>query len=250
MKCLIEKHLIMFVVYFYCKKPFEGADRRVASVSGFGWGQYAAILLPMLVCEFMWCLGENIYAVIYGHMGTDASAAMTLINPMQGLMIGALCGLSQAASVIIGKKLGEGAYEEAYQASRKLLYYGFAGSAILSVVILVPSPYYVNIFQVEAHVKMLTKQILFAYALVAPFKVENMILGGGILRSGGKTNYVMAIDLIGTWVFGVPLGLLAAFTLKLSIPYVYFILSLEECIRFMISYVVLRRRKWMVTFAA
>ena len=160
--------LIMFVVYFYCKKPFEGADRK-------------------------------------------------------------------AASVIIGKKLGVGDYEEAYQASRKLLYYGFAGSAILSVVILVLSPYYVNIFQVEEHVKMLTKQILFAYALVAPFKVENMILGGGILRSGGKTNYVMAIDLIGTWVFGVPLGLLAAFTLKLSIPYVYFILSLEECIRFMIS---------------
>lgn len=242
--------LIMFVVYFYCKKPFEGADRKAASVSGFGWGQYAAILLPMLVCEFMWSLGENIYAVIYGHMGTDASAAMTLINPVQGLMIGALCGLSQAASVIIGKKLGVGDYEEAYQASRKLLYYGFAGSAILSVVILVLSPYYVNIFQVEEHVKMLTKQILFAYALVAPFKVENMILGGGILRSGGKTNYVMAIDLIGTWVLGVPLGLLAAFTLKLSIPYVYFILSLEECIRLMISYVVLRRRKWMVTFAA
>lgn len=242
--------LIMFVVYFYCKKPFEGADRKAASVSGFGWGQYAAILLPMLVCEFMWSLGENIYAVIYGHMGTDASAAMTLINPVQGLMIGALCGLSQAASVIIGKKLGVGDYEEAYQASRKLLYYGFAGSAILSVVILVLSPYYVNIFQVEEQVKILTKQILFAYALVAPFKVENMILGGGILRSGGKTNYVMAIDLIGTWGFGVPLGLLAAFTLKLSIPYVYFILSLEECIRFMISYVVLRRRKWMITFAA
>ena len=100
----------------------------------------------------------------------------------------------------------------------------------------------------EEQVKNLTKQILLAYALVAPFKVENMILGGGILRSGGKTNYVMAIDLIGTWVFGVPLGLLAAFVLKLSIPYVYFILSLEECIRFLISFVVLRRRKWMVTF--
>lgn len=72
-----------------------------------------------------------------------------------------------------------------------------------------------------------------------------MIIGGGIIRSGGKTKYVMAIDLIGTWVFGVPLGLFAAFVLKLSIPYVYFILSLEECVRFAISVVVLRRKKWM-----
>lgn len=237
----------MFVLYFQCKKPFTEKDRNTSKVAVFHWGQYAGILLPLLVCEFMWSLGENIYAAIYGHMGTDASAAMTLSNPIQGLMIGALCGLSQAASVIIGKKLGVGEYEDAYQASKKLLYYGFVGSAILSVIILVVSPFYVHIFQVEEQVKTLTKQILLAYALVAPFKVENMILGGGILRSGGKTNYVMAIDLIGTWVFGVPLGLLATFVLKLSIPYVYFILSLEECIRFLISFVVLRRRKWMVT---
>lgn len=242
--------LIMLVLYFQCKKPFTGEDKNISQVVGFRWGQYAGILMPLLVCEFMWSLGENVYAAIYGHMGTDASAAMTLINPIQGLMIGALCGLSQAASVIIGKKLGVGEYEEAYLASKKLLYYGFIGSAMLSVVILVISPYYVQIFQVEEQVKNLTKQILLAYALVAPFKVENMILGGGILRSGGKTKYVMAIDLMGTWVFGVPLGLMTAFVLKLSIPYVYFILSLEECVRFMISFVVLQRRKWMVTLTA
>ena len=239
--------LIMLVLYFKGKKPFAEKDKNESQVMEFCWGQYAGILLPMLVCEFMWSLGENIYAAIYGHMGTNASAAMTLINPVQGMMIGALCGLSQAASVIIGKKLGEGEYEEAYLASKKLLYYGFIGSVILSVVILLISPYYVHIFQVEEHVKNLSKQILLAYALVAPFKVENMILGSGILRSGGKTKYVMAIDLIGTWMFGVPLGLLTAFILKLSIPYVYFILSLEECVRFVISFVVLQKRKWMVT---
>ena len=77
-----------------------------------------------------------------------------------------------------------------------------------------------------------------------------MIVGGGILRSGGKTTYVMAIDLIGTWVFGVPLGWIAAFVLRLSIPYVYFILSLEECVRFGISLVVLRKKKWMQSLSA
>ena len=102
----------------------------------------------------------------------------------------------------------------------------------------------------EPYVKQLTRQILFAYALVAPFKVLNMILGGGILRSGGRTGYVMVIDMIGTWGFGVPLGLLAAFVLKLTIPYVYFILSLEECIRFGISVMVFRGGKWMHSLEA
>lgn len=216
----------------------------------FNWKQYGAMLLPILVCEVAWSLGENVYASIYGHMGTRESAAMTLINPVQGLMIGALCGLSQAAGVLIGKKLGNKEYEEAYRDSLKLLLYGMAGAAVLSVIVVLTSPLYVQLYQVEAGVKEITRQILIAYALVAPFKVLNMILGGGIIRSGGKTKYVMFIDLLGTWGFGVPLGLLAAFVWKLEIPYVYFLLSLEECIRFGISMVVFRKKSWMQSLDA
>ena len=222
-------------------KP-QGSPRAMAKLN---WKQYLSMLMPILVCEVVWSLGENVYAAIYGHMGTDASAAMTLINPIQGLMIGALCGLSQAASVIIGKMLGNEEYGDAYIASKKLILYGAIGAVLLSVVVVLTSAFYVEIYQVEEIVKTRTRQILLAYALVAPFKVLNMILGGGIIRSGGRTKYVMFIDMIGTWCFGVPLGLLSAFVLKLSIAYVYFILSLEECIRFGISLVVFRNKKWM-----
>ena len=211
----------------------------------FNWKQYSAMLLPILVCEVVWSLGENVYAAIYGHMSTESSAAMSLTNPIQGLMIGALCGLFQAAGVIIGKMLGTRDYEQAYQASKQLILYGAVGAAALSVVMVLVSSVYVELYQVESCVKLLTRQILFAYALIAPFKVLNMILGGGIIRSGGKTKYVMVIDMIGTWGFGVPLGLLSAFVLNLTVPYVYFILSLEECIRFGISVIVFRRRNWM-----
>ena len=228
----------------------HGALLKIAGNSGVKMGkfnlkQYLSMLMPILVCEFLWSLGENIYAAIYGHMGTDASAAMTLINPVQSLVIGALCGLSQAASVIIGKELGSREYDRAYRDSWRLIRYGLLGAAILSALVAVASPLYVQIYQVDATVKLLTRQILLAYALIAPFKVLNMIAGGGIIRSGGKTNYVMVIDMIGTWVFGVPLGLLSAFVWKLSIPYVYFLLSLEECVRFAITVFVLRGKRWM-----
>ena len=209
------------------------------------WKQYWSMLLPLLVCEVVWSLGENVYAAIYGHMSTDASAAMTLTNPIQGLVIGALCGLSQAASVIIGKHLGSGENEKAYWSAKKLLVYGAIGSVFLSIIVIFTSKAYVGIYQVDNVVKAMTVQILFAYAIVVPFKVLNMILGGGIIRSGGRTKYVMFIDMVGTWCFGVPLGLLSAFVWKLSIPYVYFLLSLEECIRFGISLIVFHRRKWM-----
>ncbi len=211
-------------------------------------GQYMSILMPLLVCEFFWSFGENVYASVYGHVGTKAFAAMTLTNPLQALLIGALSGVSQAAGVMIGKRLGAGETKKAYQDSKRLMYVGFICSVVLSVCVVVFRNEYVQIFNVEDDVRQMTGQILMVYALAAPIKVQNMILGGGILRSGGRTSYTMAVDLIGTWIFGVPLGLFAAFVCHLPIAAVYFMLSLEEGIRLIISWVIFRKRKWMVTF--
>ena len=208
-------------------------------------GFLASVLLPLFVCEASWSLGENVCAAIYGRMGTEQSAAMTLTAPIQGLAIGALCGLSQAAGVIVGKRLGGEDYDGAYWAAKRLMVYGAVGASVLCAVVLLTSGAYVEIYQVSRTVKRLTRQILFVYALAAPFKVLNMILGGGILRSGGRTAYVMGIDMLGTWAFGVPLGLLGAFVWRLPIAYVYLLLSLEECVRFAISMAVFRRKRWM-----
>lgn len=237
--------LVMLLMARKALPVLRAGERWKRAAGRLNWRQYWTMLLPMLVCEVAWSLGENVYAAIYGHMGTDASAAMTLINPIQGLVIGALCGLSQAASVIVGKRLDSEDYEDAYRASKKLIVYGAVGSVALSAVVLLTSGLYVRIYRVAPDVKILTRQILAAYAIIAPFKVLNMILGGGILRSGGRTKYVMFIDTVGTWFFGVPLGQVSAFVLKLPVPWVYFILSLEECVRFSVSLVVFCKKKWM-----
>ena len=209
------------------------------------WKHYAGILAPILVCEFFWSLGENVYASIYGHIGTQACAAMTLTNPIQALTIGALSGVAQASGIMVGKSLGAGEYQRARQESKKLMLCGFFGSLVLSASILIFAGYYVKIFQVEDSVRLMTINILMVYAVISPMKVQNMILGGGILRSGGRTEYVMYVDLIGTWIFGVPLGALSAFVLHQPIHIVYLMLSLEECVRLLISLAIFRRNSWM-----
>lgn len=207
--------------------------------------QFLGILYPIILCEFFWSLGENVYTAIYGNMGTDACAAMTLTVPVQTLLIGALSGLAQAAGIMIGKALGGEEYGRAYRESKKLMKYGFCGSILLSAGLWAARGYYVGIFNAGAEAKRMACEILLAFALIAPVKVQNMILGGGIIRSGGKTKYVMYIDLVGTWLFGVPLGLLGAFIWKLPVAQVYFLLSMEECVRLGISLFVFRKKGWM-----
>lgn len=237
--------IVTFILFL---RHYKKQDMRMRFVWRLGREkgiQYLGILLPLLICEFLWSLGENVYAAIYGRIGTQPCAAMTLTAPVQGLIIGALSGLSQAAGIITGKSLGSRAFDRAYREAKKLMLYGLIGSAALSLLLLAASPYYVRIYQVEPSVRDTAVKILIAYAVISPVKVQNMILGGGIVRSGGKTKYIMWIDFIGTWFFGVPLGMLAAFVWKMQIPWVYFILSLEECVRLGITLVVFRRKKWM-----
>ena len=197
------------------------------------------------MCDFLWSLGENGYAMIYGRIGTDACAAMTLTNPVQALLIGLFSGIAAAAGIIVGKALGQSRYDDAYIMSEKMFKIGFAGSIILGILLSIFSSLYVKIFFVPSDVKQNTIYILYAFSIVLFVKVSNMILGGGTLRSGGNTRIVMAIDIIGTWIVGIPLGFIAAFILNLPIYLVYFILSLEEVVRLVISLIVFKKRIWM-----
>ena len=208
-------------------------------------GSYLAILLPVLVIEFMWSLSENVYASVYGHIGTPECAAMTLTYPVQGLTVGALSGIAQAAGILIGKELGKGEKHSAYQKSRRLLLYGLIGSFVIAALTVLAMGVYTDFYNVEEYVKSTARQILIAFVVVLPVKVLNMILGGGIVRSGGQTRTMMIIELLGTWGFGVPLALLGAYVWKLSIPLVYFILSMEECVRLLLTWIVFVRKKWM-----
>ena len=236
-------NFLVMLLLFLPRREWLRHDNK--SLPAFHWKQYASMLLPVLACEFLWYMGENTYAAVYGHLDTASCAAMTLIDPVQGMMTGALCGLSQAAAVIVGKRLGAEQYDRAYWAAKRLMLYGFVAAATLSGLILLLRGYYVEIYRVEPAVKELTRRILFFYAFVAPFKVQNMIVSGGILKSGGRTKTVMYIDILGPWLVGVPLALLSAFVWELPVYLVYFLLSLEECVRYALSLVVFRRKNWM-----
>lgn len=209
------------------------------------WSQYLVMLWPLLVTEFLWSLGQNVNTFIYGHLDPGDLAAMSMTGPVQGLFIGALSGVSQAAGILIGKRLGAGEYRKAYGESKKLVGYGLAGSLILSVVLIGIRDFYVTLYNVEPQVQETAGMLLLAFAMLAPVKVANMILGGGVVRSGGKTGYIMVIDVVGTWLVGVPLGLVTAFVFHMPVFWVYFILSQEELVRLIMTVFVFKRGGWM-----
>ena len=208
-----------------------------------------AILMPILIGEFLWSLGENVYAVIYGHLGTEACAAMTLMYPIQGIAIGALCGVSSAAGIIVGNSLGADENEKAYSQAINFVKLTVGAGIVIGIIVCAISPLYIKLFNVAPETRMITIKILIAFAVVFTAKVFNMVIGGGVLQSGGQTKFMTLINIIGPWVFGVPMGFLSAYYFKLSIWWVYLILSFEEYVRLIISVWLLKSKRWMKNVA-
>ena len=92
---------------------------------------YLVMIMPILISEFLWSLGQNVESAVYGHLGTSNLAAYTLTGPIQGLIVGALSGLSATAGVMVGKRLGRKEYDEAYTESKKIMYAGLFGHGVL-----------------------------------------------------------------------------------------------------------------------
>jgi len=235
------------LISILCFCRLYGRIRISLSLGKAGYSQYFLMLLPIVLNEFFWSVGQSVYTYVYGHMGTNELAGMSLTGAVQGLTMGALSGLSQAAGILIGKRLGSREYDAAYEDSKKLCCLGVAGSLVFTLLLILIRNPYVQLFNVSGDVRRIGADIMAAFAILMPVKVQNMILGGGIIRSGGKTKYVMMIDMMGTWLIGVPLALLTGLYFKIPVIWVYFVLSQEELVRLIVSVFMFRSRKWMHT---
>ena len=241
--------MLIFIGFLICIR--KDGDRPIMSMhfQKITVKDYFIMIMPILVSEFLWSLGQNVESAVYGHLGTDNLAAYTLTCPIQGLIVGALSGLSAAAGVMVGKRLGKKDYDMAYTESKKIMYAGLIGSVIVAALLAMMAGAYTGLYHVENNVKELGKILLIVFALYAPVKVENMILGGGIIRSGGNTRVIMIIDIIGTWGIGIPLCFLAAYVFEWGIVGVYALLTTEEIFRLVVSLVIFKRRKWMISLS-
>jgi Na+-driven multidrug efflux pump len=178
-------------------------------------------------------------------MGTDELAAMTMTYPLQGLSIGLLSGLAGAASVLIGNRLGANNFDEALDYAGKLIRIGVLCSLVIGGAVALFSPYYVALYGTSAHVQHMGLLCVLVFCAFLWVKVANMIVAGGVLNSGGDSKFVFGMESMATWLIGVPSGFVMAFYFELPIYWVYFILSFEEVVRFVVGYARVRSKKWV-----
>ncbi|QXW66140.1 hypothetical protein KX935_02585 [Streptobacillus moniliformis] len=89
-----------------------------------------------------------------------------------------------------------------------------------------------------------TRLVVFSESLILPFKGLNFLIIVGILRAGGDIYYAMMLDLVGMWIFSVPLTLLGK-SLSLPINIIYFLGGSSDILVLLPAILRYNQKKWV-----
>lgn len=182
----------------------------------------------LILCEIVFAIGNNIYNIGYKYTGTNAQAALQIINTLQQLAMIAALGIGTAAGIMLGKLMGENKLELVKIYSRRFMILVPVVAGIFGIIVALGAPYFLHLFHLGDEALGYTQKMLFILALTLPFRAENNVIVAGILRSGGDSWYCFLANFVGNWCVGIPMVFFGTLVLHLPIHWLYLLVATDE----------------------
>ena len=200
---------------------------------------------PVLGNEIVWGVGFTMYSVIMGHLGTDAVAANSIANIVKNLVACFCLGLGSGGGIMVGNELGAGNLEKAKIYGRKLCKLSIISGAASGLFLLALSPLILAVTDLSDTANEYLKWMLVMCSYYMIGKSVNGTTIAGIFCAGGDSKFGFLCDTVTMWCVTVPLGMIAAFVLKLPVLAVYFIVNLDEIVKLPAVYRHYKKYKWV-----
>lgn len=200
---------------------------------------------PVLGNEAVWGIGFTMYSVIMGHLGNDAVAANSVANIVKNLVACFCLGLGSGGGIMVGNELGAGHLETAKKYGGKLCRLSIIMGVVSGAVILALIPMILKVTSLtdQANDYLTWMLVICSYYMVG--RSINSTTIAGIFCAGGDSKFGFVCDAVTMWCVTIPLGLIAAFLLKLPVIAVYFIISLDEIVKLPAVYRNYKKYRWV-----
>ncbi|MDD6295973.1 MAG: MATE family efflux transporter [Treponema sp.] len=184
--------------------------------------------LPALGNELVWGSAFSMYSVILGHLGEDIVAANSVVNVLRQLCSVLAFGMAYGGAIVLGKTIGSGNLELAERDASRLVRSTILAGFCASIFLILFKPVLPLFAQLSPAASHFRDMLVYINSLSVFGAAVNTVLICGVFRSGGDSKFGFILDSIIMWLVSVPIGLFAAFVLKLPPLWVYFILYLDE----------------------
>ena len=198
---------------------------------------YLKYSLPVVANELMWAVGITLQAAILGKLSSQVLAANSIASVLQQLATLVTFGISSAACVLVGKKIGEGDIEEARSVASTIMIWSIILGVIGSLTILILRKPFVGVYNIEEDTKRLAEQLLIITSIVVFFVSMSVNSIVGVLRGAGDTKFAFKLEMVTLWFVAIPLCSLSGFVFKAPIFLTYALLKIDEPIKAIIGYI-------------
>jgi putative MATE family efflux protein len=211
--------------------------------------RFLVTAMPVMVNELIWSLGISTYASIYAHIGTESITATNISATIENLAFVPFIGLGNACAIMIGKRIGAGEVERAYQFAKRIITISCITAVFMGALIVINKGWILDIYKISPASKGYAHLVLIVLSIGLLAKSTNMIIIIGIIRAGGDTRYGLYVELATMWLYGVPGAFIAANVFHLPVYWVVTAVAFEEVIKLVIISYRFVSRKWIHNLA-
>jgi len=238
--------LIILVSVSYVKKyALAGKPADLFGYNGVFVKRFFVIAFPVMINEILWSLGISMQNVIFARTNTDALAAFNITNTFSQLIWVVFIGLGNGASVLIGKKIGEGKENIAREYASRITLFAPLLAFVLSFMLFPLSRLLPVFFNVGGNVFSITGMMFILLAISYPFRAFNMSMIIGVCRAGGDTIFGIFYDISIMWLFTLPLAAAASFVFHAPAWVIYLCLCTEDPLKMTLGLWRLKSGKWL-----
>lgn len=241
---LVECTSILSVVYI-SRGPAAAKVKELVDFNKEFIKKYFVTVSPVIANEFIWGLGVTMYSLVYGRMGDEAVASITITQNVEQICVVIFQGLSSATAVILGNELGANKLKDAEKHAKGFFVLQLMLTIVMGIVCIIIRKPLINLFQVPSNVASNITKCLTVFVCYLPFRMFNLVNIVGVLRSGGDTKASLLLDMTGVWCVGIPFAFLGGIVLGLPIYYVYAMITIEEVYKFILGLRRYKKKKWL-----
>jgi putative MATE family efflux protein len=207
---------------------------------------YLVTLRPVLGHEVIWSFGMTMPQAFMGQLGTAASAAFNTVYVFFELLTAVLNGMGGAATVAIGKAVGEDRMDVVKKESYTILLMATLMGAAGAICLLAGFGGFLSFFRgLSGRTVQYALGMAPVMAMVTFFSGWEVVGLVGILRGGGDARTGFRTDCVAMWLIAIPLGALATFYFKLSPIVVIALLKVDMPIKATVGLIRVLRMHWV-----
>ena len=246
---LISRSVELIIAYVYAyrfDRKLRIRPRHFLSYNKPLWMDYAKYATPVILGGASWGLAMFIQTSIIGHMNGDVIAANTLAANLFSVISVFAYGGGNSAGVITGKIVGAGETGKLKEYVRTMqILFLLTGLFTGALIFAMRSPV-IALFKLDTEgARFYAKQFVTVLSITSIGSAYQAPCLTGIVRGGGRTNFVFYNDLIFQWGIVILFSLLAAYVWKLEPVWVFFILKSDQLLKCGVAVVEVNSYKWI-----